>query len=118
MLDAWRDYLRDADHARHLAEFRRLAKDKDSALRELGYAVLLALAGNSKTRGKPEPRPSEGRSGLEVPRQAASLLRAIGPTDAMAYAFQVRNRLEDEEPRGERGGALAAGAARPRPRGR
>ena len=31
---------------------------------------------------------------METPRDAASLLRAIGRTDAVNYAFQVRNHLK------------------------
>ena len=48
LLDAWRDYLRDGDHARRVGEFRKLAEDDDPSRRELGYAVLLALDTNPR----------------------------------------------------------------------
>ncbi len=52
LLDAWRDYVRDDEHARHVAEFRKLVEDNDPARRELGYAVLLALAADPRTRAR------------------------------------------------------------------
>ena len=84
------------------------------------YAVLLALDANPEGAGAGErPRPS-GRSSRHgrTPRVAASLLRAIGRTDSVKYAFQVRNRLKDEHPRSEGGGGVRRGRAGPRPRDR
>jgi putative heme-binding domain-containing protein len=108
--DAWRGYLRDEDHARHVADFRKLTEDADPARRELGYAVLLALASDPKAVGN--ARAEAGRlveAAWRKPRQAASLLRAIGRTDAMAYAHQVRSRLADNDPDVRAASAFAAG---------
>ena len=109
VLDVWRDYLRDDNHARRVSEFRRLATDKDPAMRELGYAVLLALEVDPKTPAKAK---SEAERAIEAawntPRDAASLLRAIGRSDAVSYAFQVRNHLNDEHREVKEAAAFAA----------
>ena len=43
-----------------------------------------------------------------TPRAAASLLRAIGRTDSVKYAFQVRNRLKDDHREVKAAAAFAA----------
>ena len=109
LLDAWRDYLRDEDHARHVADFRKLSEDEDPARRELAYAVLVVLANNPKARGN--SRSEAGRlieAAWRNPRLAASLLKAIGRTDSLAYAFQVRSRLVDKDPEVRVAAAFAA----------
>ena len=47
-------------------------------------------------------------SAWKTPRGAASLLRAIGRTDAVKYAFQVRNHLKDERREVKEAAAFAA----------
>jgi putative heme-binding domain-containing protein len=109
LLDAWRDYVRDGGHARRVGEFRRLAEDEDPAARELGYAVLLGLDANPKT----PPRAKADavlaiESAWKTPRGATSLLKSIGRTDAVKYAFQVRNHLKDEHREVKEAAAFAA----------
>ncbi len=109
VLDVWRDYLRDDSHARRVGEIRKLAIHEDPGLRELGYAVLLALEANAKTPAK--ARSEAGRaieSAWETPRGAGSLLRAIGRTDAVNYAYQVRNHLKDDHREVKEAAAYAA----------
>lgn len=97
LLDVWRDYLRDGGHARRIGDLRKLAGDEDPAARELGYAVLLALDANPKTPARAKANAERAiESAWKDPRAAASLLRAIGRTDAVKYAFHVRNHLKDE----------------------
>ncbi len=97
LLDVWRDYLRDGGHARRIGDLRKLAGDEDPAARELGYAVLLALDANPKTPARAKADAERAiESAWKDPRAAASLLRAIGRTDAVKYAFHVRNHLKDE----------------------
>jgi putative heme-binding domain-containing protein len=97
VLDVWRDYLHDDAHVRRVSEYRRLAKDKEPSLREFGFTVLLTLELDPKT---PAWARSDAEKAIESawsnPRDAASLLKAIGRTDSMSYAFQVRNHLKDE----------------------
>jgi putative heme-binding domain-containing protein len=110
VLDVWRDYLRDDGHARRVSEFRRLATDKDPAMRELGYAVLLALEVDTKTPARAKSEAERAiDSAWNTPRDAASLLRAIGRSDAVNYAFQVRNHLRDEHREVKEAAAFAAG---------
>ncbi len=80
------------------AKFRKLTEDEDPSRRELGYAVLLTLDANPRapTRAKAEAERAI-ESAWKTPKSAASLLRAIGRTDSVKYAFQVRNRLKDED---------------------
>ncbi len=111
LLDMWRDYLRDGDHARRVADFRKLAEGDDPSRRELGYAVLLAVDANPKAPSKAKADADRAiESAWKTPRAAASLLRAIGRTDSVKYAFQVRNRLKDEH--GEVKAAAAFAAAK------
>ena len=110
VLDVWRDYLRDDSHARRVGEFRRLAKDKTiRRCASWDIAVLLALEVDPKT---PARAKSEAERAIEsawnTPRETASLLRAIGRTDAMNYAFQVRNHLKDEHREVKEAAAFAA----------
>ncbi len=109
LLDVWRDYLRDGDHARRIGEFRKLTEDQDPSRRELGYAVLLSVDANPRAQAR--ARTEAGRaieSAWKTPRNAASLLRAIGRTDSLKYAFQVRNHLEDKDPEVKGAAAFAA----------
>ena len=97
LLDVWRDYLRDGGHARRVGDIRKLVGDEDPGARELGYAVLLTLDANPKTpRGAKADADRAIESAWKEPRAAASLLRAIGRTDAVKYAFHVRNHLKAE----------------------
>jgi putative heme-binding domain-containing protein len=109
VLDVWRDYLRDAGHGRRVGEFRNLAEDESPAVRELGYAVLLALESSPTTPAKAK---GESERAIETawkgPRATASLLRAIGRTDAVKYAFHIRNRLNDDHREVREAAALAA----------
>ncbi len=98
LLDVWRDYLRNGDHARRVGDLRKLAEDEDPARRELGYAVLLTLDANPRSPARAKAEAERAiEAAWKTPKGAASLLRAIGRTDAMKYAFQVRNRLKDEQ---------------------
>ena len=109
LVDVWRDYLRDGNHARRIGEFRKLTEDPDSSRRELGYAVLLSLEANPS--GQARAKSEVGRtieSAWKTPGTAASLLRAIGQTDSLKYAFQVRNHLEDKDPEVKGAAAFAA----------
>jgi putative membrane-bound dehydrogenase-like protein len=109
VLDVWRDYLRDDGHARRLSELRRLARHEDRAQRELAYAVLLTLETNPETPAKAR---AEAQRAIDLawdtPRDSASLLRAISRTDAVGYAFQVRNHLKDEHREVKEAAAYAA----------
>ena len=96
LLDLWREYLRDGNHARHVGEFRKLADSNDPGRRELAYAVLLALDTNSRAPAAPRAQANKAiEAAWKTPKAAASLLKAIGRTDSVKYAFQVRNRLKD-----------------------
>jgi putative heme-binding domain-containing protein len=98
LLDVWRDYLRNGDHARRVGDFRKLAEDEDPARRELGYAVLLAVDANPRASTKAKAEADRAiESAWKTPKGAASLLKAIGRTDSVRHAFQVRNRLKDEQ---------------------
>ncbi len=119
LLAAWRDFLRDDSHARRVAEFRRLADDADPARRELGYAVLLSVSANPRTGGRARAEADRAiEAAWKAPRSAASLLTAIGRSDAVAHAFDVRNRLADKDPEVARGGGVRRGTAGARPRDR
>ncbi len=109
LVDVWREYVHDAGHARRVGEFRRLASEEDPAFRELGYAVLLALETNPNTPAKARLNAERAiESAWSTPRGAASLLRTIGRTDAVNYAFQVRNYLKDEHREVKEAAAFAA----------
>jgi putative heme-binding domain-containing protein len=110
LLGAWREYVRDNEHAGRLSELRRLTEDDDPVRRELAYAVLLSLSANPRARGNAR---TEAGSLVDAawgrPRQAASLLRAIGRTDSIAYALRVRARLADQDSGVRAAAAYAAG---------
>ncbi|MGP0065364.1 MAG: discoidin domain-containing protein [Isosphaeraceae bacterium] len=109
LLDLWRDYLRNGDHARRVGDFRKLAEDADPAQRELGYAVLLALDANPRAPARAKAEAGRAiESAWKTPKGAASLLRAIGRTDSVKYAFQVKNRLKDEDIEVKKAAAFAA----------
>jgi putative heme-binding domain-containing protein len=97
LLDVWRDYLRDGGHARRVANFRGLAEDADPAVRELGYSVLLAVDAGPRTQERAKADAARAIDlAWKTEQGAASLLCAIGRTDSMKFAFQVRNHLEDQ----------------------
>jgi putative heme-binding domain-containing protein len=109
--DVWREYISDVEHGRRISEFRKLSEDGDASVRELGFAVLLSIATQPRApeRGKVEAERAI-ESAWKLPEQAVSLLRAIGRTDAIQYAFQVRNLLRD--PQGSIRAAAESAAAR------
>jgi putative heme-binding domain-containing protein len=109
LLDLWRDYIHNGENARRVADFRKLAEDEDPSRRELGYAVLLALDANPRAPAR--AKADAGRaieSAWKTPKGSASLLRAIGRTDSVKYAFQVKNRLKDEAPEVKAAAVFAA----------
>ncbi len=99
MLDLWRDYLRDGRHANRVAEFRAMAEGRDPALRALGFAVLLAIDANPRAAANAKAQAARAiEAGWKTPGTSVSLLQAIGRTDAIKYALQVRNHLSDSRP--------------------
>jgi putative heme-binding domain-containing protein len=109
LLDVWRDYILENSRGRRLLEIRRLAEQEDPALRELGYAVLLAVEANPQAYAR--IRAESGHlidAAWKSPRATASLLRAIGRADSVNYAFQVRNRLKDQDADVKAAAAFAA----------
>ena len=109
LLDVWREFVRDGEHARRLGEFRKLAADENPARRELAYAVLLALDTNPNTPARAKAQANQAiEAAWTGPRSAASLLRAIGRTDKVKYVFQVRSRLKDEHSEVKAAAAFAA----------
>jgi putative heme-binding domain-containing protein len=107
--EVWRDYVRDGSHARHVDAFRKLAESADLAASALGYAVLLAVADNSRT-SSPNRADAERAidAGWKSAQGSASLLTAIGRTDAIKFAFQVRNHQNDDRPAVRKAAADAA----------
>jgi mono/diheme cytochrome c family protein len=60
--------------------------------------VLLSLSANRRVRARARTDADRAiEAAWKSPRTAASLLRAIGRTDAVAQAFQVRSRLADKD---------------------
>ncbi len=98
------------------SEIRRLAEDQDAARRELAYAVLLAVDGNPKA---PVRAKTQAENAIEAawkePRLAATLLRAIGRTDSVKYAFQVRNHMKDQHADVKKAAAHRGRSSRSRP---
>jgi putative heme-binding domain-containing protein len=95
LLDVWRDYIRDGENARRIGDFRKMAQDKDAARRELAYAVLLAIDANPDAQARSKTQAERAiESAWKDPRDAASLLRAIGRADSLKYSLQVRNHLK------------------------
>ncbi len=107
---AWRDFVRDRQQARHLSDLRREVKSNDANRRELAFAILLPIAENDRARGNSRV---EARNLIESawkdPRQSASLLRAIGRMDALAYALHVRSRMADRNPEVRAAAGFASG---------
>ena len=99
LFGAWQDFVRDGRNARNVPYFVQLGDGPDPARRELAFAVLLQLEGQTKS-------PKEARTAAEQaiarawsqPEGAASLLRAIGQVRAERHGFQVRARLKDADP--------------------
>ncbi|HEX3447277.1 MAG TPA: c-type cytochrome, partial [Isosphaeraceae bacterium] len=109
LLDAWREYLRDGGHPRRLGDWRTMAQDKDPARRELAYAVLLAVDANPRTFRQARADAERAiESAGKSPSSTASLLRAIGQTDSVKYAFQVKNGLKSSDPEVKSAAVFAA----------
>ena len=105
----WRDYVRDDGHARHVGEFRKLAEDEDPAVASWAMPCCSRWTPTRGRRRRPKAEAERAiESAWKTPRDAASLLRAIGRTDAVKYAFQVRNHLKDEHPEVKEAAAFAA----------
>ena len=71
--------------------------------------MLLALDANPKTPARAKADAVLAiESAWKTPRGATSLLMSIGRTDAVKYAFQVRNHLKDEHREVKEAAAFAA----------
>ena len=93
--DVWRDYVRDAGHARRAGEFRRLAKDNDPAVRELAYAVLLALERDPKTPARAKTEAERAiESAWSAPRETTSLLTGDRPDGCDSLCLSGPKPLE------------------------
>ena len=116
---AWRQFVSSGAHAPNVQTFRDLTTSKDPARQILGYSVLLQLAaepvatgrgarggGGRGGRGGPsavaiESARATARKDIEAAWQGpsvASLLRAIGATEATGYADRVQPFLTGASP--------------------
>ena len=118
---AWRQFVSSAAHAPNVQTFRDLTTSKDPARQILGYSVLLQLAaepvatgrgarggggGGRGGRGGPsaaaiESARATARKDIDAAWQGpsvASLLRAIGATEATGYADRVQPFLTGASP--------------------
>ncbi len=75
LLGAWSDFVRDNRHRRALAEFVTIAEGADRAAGVVGYAVLAALASDSRDPSKPA-RGALDRA-WQKPETTVRLLRAL-----------------------------------------
>lgn len=94
---ALRDYIRDDDRSAHAAHFAALTRSHTAARQQLGYAVLLALAGHDDLEAETQTIVEDAiASGWDEPSRTARLLWAIGFTEDDAHTEAVRHHLDSE----------------------
>jgi putative membrane-bound dehydrogenase-like protein len=112
----WRQFVGSPAHAPHVSAFRTLTTSSARARQVLGYAVLLQLAaepaggrrggrggrgGRGQSAAAQERARAEARAAIEsawAGPAAASLLRAIGLTEAPGYGDRIQGLLASTTP--------------------
>ncbi|MDR3638766.1 MAG: discoidin domain-containing protein [Isosphaeraceae bacterium] len=97
LLAAWRDFVRDGQHARRLGYFRDLAQGGNADSSVLGYAVLTSLGRQNGGPGRAKEEADAIAAAWKRPVTTSALLRAIGRLQDVSFAPDVRSRLDAED---------------------
>jgi HEAT repeat protein len=97
LAEVWEEFTRDTRLSKKAGDFAALARDKDSAKRNLGATVLVNIITSTVIKDKKAKDAAQKAVDdlWKNPEQAATLLSVIGKTHATQFGPQVREQLNN-----------------------